>query len=61
MKMGDLKTKKRRFFVLIETLKIWLFFNANILNDLNDRDGTNYDKRNLLSRKVELETKEERI
>ena len=38
MKMGDLKTKKRRFFVLNETLKIWLFFNANILNDLNDRD-----------------------
>jgi len=52
MKMGVLKKGKERFFVLNETLIIGLFYNANISNDLNDRDGTNYDKRNLQSRKV---------
>ncbi len=50
--MGDLKTKKRRFFVLIETLKICLISNADVLNDFNDRDENKYAKRNLLSRKV---------
>jgi hypothetical protein len=52
MKMGVLKKGKERFFVLNETLIIGLFSNANISNDLNDRDGTNYDKSNLQSRKV---------
>jgi hypothetical protein len=44
MKKEVLKKGKARFFVLIETLIIYLSFNANILSDLNDRDGINYAK-----------------
>jgi hypothetical protein len=44
MKKGVLKKGKARFFVLIETLIIYLFFIENILIDFNDRDGINYAK-----------------
>jgi hypothetical protein len=44
MKKEVLKKGKARFFVLIETLIIYLSSNTNILNDLNDRDGINYAK-----------------
>jgi hypothetical protein len=44
MKKGVLKKGKARFFVLIETLIIYLSSNTNILNDLNDRGGRNMPK-----------------
>jgi hypothetical protein len=44
MKKGVLKKGKARFFVLIETLIICLFFIENILSDLNDRGGRNMPK-----------------
>jgi hypothetical protein len=44
MKMGVEKKGKERFFVLIETLNIFLFSIENVLIDFNDRDGIKYAK-----------------